>query len=113
MAPISKQARGLASLNRKIQDLEQKSKQLEQNIDDNFNYFQQHSGSILVNSLFPRKTDEQMHAEGFSLGGIVLYTLLQNEQVRKNLGKLTNGLAEKLGSGFNKLMDKILKEKQA
>jgi|SRR5579859_4426079 len=112
MAPNGKQVRGLDSLDKEIHRLEQKAKRLEQNIDDNFTYFQHHSGSLFVNSLFPRKTEEEMHAEGFSLGGNILYTLLQNERLRKSLGKLGSRLAERLGDGLNRLIDILLRERK-
>ena len=110
MSTSNKQIEGLNTLDKEIEVLQQKAKALEREIDENFSYLQEHSGTLFVNSLFPRKTDEERNAEGFSLGGNILYVLLQNERLRKNLGKLTSRLAERLGDGLNTLMDKLFKE---
>lgn len=110
MAANTQQVRGLDTLDREIKVLRQKAKKLEKEIDETFTYFQEHSGTLFVNSLFPRKTEEEKHAEGLSLGGNILYTLLQNERLRKNLGKLTTKLADRVGEGLNILMDRLFKE---
>jgi hypothetical protein len=110
MATSTPQLRGLDTLDKEIKVLKQKAKKLEKEIDETFTYFQEHSGTLFVNSLFPRKTGDEKHAEGLSLGGNILYTLLENDRLRKNLGKLTSKLADKLGEGINVLMDRLFKE---
>ena len=110
MAASNRQIRSLDSLDQDIRILQKKAKGLEKQIDESFDYLQEHSGSMFINSLLPRKKKEEMHAEGFSLGGTILYTLLQNEQLRKNLGKLSGHLAEKLGDGLNRLISRLFRE---
>jgi hypothetical protein len=110
MAAYTRPVRTLDTLDKEIKVLRQKAKKLEKEIDDTFTYFQEHSGTLFVNSLFPRRTEEEKHAEGLSLSGNILYTLLQNERLRKNLGKLTGKLADRLGEGINVLMDRLFKE---
>lgn len=88
-----------------IRRLRVKAKQLEEKIDENFNYFQQHSGSLFVRSLLPRKL------EGEELTGYRLFDrVLQNEQLQKVLLRLADILAEKLGDGLNWLVTRVFKK---
>jgi len=57
MASLTKTARSLDSLEEEIRQLRQKARQLEEKIDDNFTYFQEHSGSMFIRSLLPRKIE--------------------------------------------------------
>ena len=85
--------------------MQKKAKQLEGQIDDNFTYFQQHSGSMFVRSLLPRKI------EGEVLTGVKLVdTFLQNERLQKILIRLADRLAEKLGDGLNWLADRVFRK---
>lgn len=102
MAALTKTARSLDSLDREIRRLQKKATQLEGQIDDNFTYFTQHSGSMFVRSLLPRKI------EGEVLTGIkLLDTFLQNERLQKILVRLADRLAEKLGDGLNWLVNRV------
>jgi hypothetical protein len=93
------------ALDQEIRKLKLKAKQLEEQIDDNFNYFQQHSGSMFVRSLLPRKID------GEELTGLRLVdTVLQNERLQSILLKLADILAEKLGDGLNWLTTRVFKK---
>jgi hypothetical protein len=47
----------MRALDLEIRGLRQKARLLEDQIDENFNYFQQHSGSMFVRSLLPRKIE--------------------------------------------------------
>jgi hypothetical protein len=104
--PIStKAARSLGALDAEIRSLRQKARQLEGKIDDNFTYFQQHSGSLFIRSLLPRKV------EGESLtGNTVFDTFLQNERLQKVLIRLADRLAEKLGDALNWLVNRAFRK---
>ena len=105
MPERSKAERSMDSLDQEIRRLRTKAKQLEEKIDDNFNYFQQHSGSMFVRSLLPRKID------GEELTGLRLVdTVLQNERLQGILLKLADILAEKLGDGLNWLTTRVFKK---
>jgi hypothetical protein len=105
MPKLTKAERSMASLDQDIRRLRSKAKQLEEQIDDNFNYFQQHSGSMFVRSLLPRKID------GEELTGLRLVdTVLQNERLQSILLKLADILAEKLGDGLNWLTTRVFKK---
>jgi len=102
MASTSKNNRNLESLEKEILVLRRKAKLLEGKIDDNFTYFQHHSGSMFVRSLLPRKIE----GEEFS-GSPILDSFLQNERLQKILIRLADRLAERLGAGLNWLVDRV------
>lgn len=105
MASSTKTARSLDSLDKEIRHLQQKAKELEGKIDDNFTYFQEHSGSLFVRSLLPRKI------EGEPLTGYsVLDKFLQNEHLQKILMTLGDRVGEKLGDGLNWLANRVFRK---
>lgn len=105
MKSSTKGARSMDSLEQEIRQLRRKAKGLEDRIDENFSYLQQHSGSMFVKSLLPRKM------EGEVLTGIQLVdTFLQNERLQKVLLRLADKLAAKLGDGLNWLVDRVFKK---
>jgi hypothetical protein len=105
MPNLSKADRSMDTLDKEIRRLRVKAKQLEEQIDENFNYFQQHSGSMFVMSLLPRKI------EGEDLTGLPLVdTVLQNERLQNILLKLADLIAEKLGDGLNWLTTRVFKK---
>ena len=105
MPPTTKAARSLDSLEGEIRRLRKKARQLEDQIDENFTYFQEHSGSMFIRSLLPRKV------EGESVTGIkILDTFLQNERLQKILIRLADRLATKLGDGLNWLVNRVFRK---
>jgi hypothetical protein len=106
MPNLSKAERSLDALDQQIRQLRAKAKQLEEKIDDNFNYFQQHSGSMFVRSLLPRKVDGEEQLTGLRL----LDVAMQNERLQGILLKLADILAEKLGDGLNWLTTRVFKK---
>lgn len=105
MPATTKAARSLDMLEDEIRLLRQKARQLEEKMDENFTYFQEHSGSMFVRSLLPRKI------EGESVTGIkLLDTFLQNERLQRILVRLADRLAEKVGDGLNWLVTRVFKK---
>jgi len=105
MPNLNKADRSMDALDKDISRLRVKAKQLEEKIDENFNYFQQHSGSMFVRSLLPRKF------EGEDLTGLpIVDTVLQNERLQNILLKLADLVAEKLGDGLNWLTTRVFKK---
>jgi hypothetical protein len=105
MAKLTKAARSLYTLDQEIRGLRVKARQLEVKMDENFDYFQEHSGSMFVRSLLPRKI------EGESLTGIrLLDTLLQNERLQKILIRLADRVADRLGDGLNWLVTRVFRK---
>ncbi|HVS95964.1 MAG TPA: hypothetical protein VHE54_05740 [Puia sp.] len=93
------------ALDREIQRLRAKARLLEEQIDQNLTYFQQHSGSMFVRSLLPRMI------EGQALTGYrLLDRLMENERLQKVILRLADIFAERLGDGLNWLINKVFKK---
>ena len=105
MPKPTKASRSMDALDQEIKRLRTKAKQLEGQIDENFNYFQQHSGSLFVRSLLPRKIDGE-ELTGYRL----LDKVMENERLQKVLLRLADILAEKLGDGLNWLVTRVFKK---
>ena len=106
MSKLSKADRSMDTLDQEIRRLRVKAKQLEEKIDENFNYFQQHSGSMFVRSLLPRKIEGEEPLTGLRL----VDTVLQNERLQNILLKLADIIAERLGDGLNWLTTRVFKK---
>ena len=105
MGKSTKASRSMELLDEEIRKQRQKARELEKRIDENFNYFQQHSGSMFVLSLLPRKIEEE------TLTGIkLLDTFLKNERLQRVLTRLADRLAGKLGESLNWLVDRVFKK---
>lgn len=105
MPRSTKASRSMDALDGEIRRLKAKARKLEEEIDENFNYFQQHSGSLFVRSLLPRKIDGE-ELTGYRL----LDKVMENERLQKVLLKLADILAEKLGDGLNWLITRVFKK---
>ncbi len=105
MTKSTKASRSMQVLDEDIRKLKAKAKVLEEQIDENFTYFQQHSGSLFVRSLLPRRI------EGEVLTGYRLVDrVIENEKLQKVLLRLADILAEKLGDGLNWLVTRVFKK---
>jgi hypothetical protein len=105
MAKSTKASRSMDALDGEIRRLRTKAKQLEEQIDENFTYFQQHSGSLFVRSLLPRKLDGDV-LTGYRL----LDRIIENEHLQTVLLRFADILAEKLGDGLNWLVTRVFKK---
>ncbi|HEY4206742.1 MAG TPA: hypothetical protein VGM31_08020 [Puia sp.] len=101
----SKASRTLDSLEKDIHKLRKKARVLERQLDDNFTYFQLHSGTLFVRSLLPRRVEGETVT-----GNPILDPFLQNERLQKVLAKLADILAEKLGDGLNWVINRVFKK---
>ena len=100
----TKGARSMNALDQDIRRLRNKARLLEEQIDVNFTYLQEHSGSMFVRSLLPRKI------EGEAMTGIqLLDTFLQNERLQGVLLRLADRIAVRLGDGLNWVIDRVFK----
>ena len=104
MAITTDKARNLDTLEKDIMVLRRKAKRLEAKMDESLDHFQQHSGSMFMRSLLPRRIESEVS------GNPVLDGLLQNERLQKVLLRLADKLAEKLGDGLNWLIDRVFKK---
>lgn len=105
MSKSTKASRSMDALDAEIRRLRAKAKQLESEIDENFTYFQQHSGSLFVRSLLPRKLDNE-ELTGYRL----VDRIMENEHLQKVLLRFADILAEKLGDGLNWLVTRVFKK---
>ncbi len=101
MATDNKSARSLDLLDKDIRRLQAKAKQLEDEIDNNFTYLQNHSAALFINSLFPRKIRADDPAREGLLGAF-----FQNERLMNPLNKLATRLVGQASHFINKLIDK-------
>ncbi len=107
MTKTTKAARSLADLEGDIRQLRLKARRLEEKMDQSLNHFQQHSGSMFVRSLLPRK----MEGDTGTLTGIrLLDTFLQNERLQRLLTRLADRVADRLGDGLNWLVDRVFRK---
>jgi len=102
MTATTKAGKSLDALEKDIRRLRKKARQLEEKIDDNFTYFQHHSGSMFVRSLLPRKVEGETLTDNPFLN-----SLFQNERLQKVLLRLGDRVAEKLGNLLNKFINKV------
>lgn len=93
------------SLEEDIRKLRKKARGLERQLDDNFTYFQQHSGTLFVRSLLPRRVEGETVT-----GNPIIDPFLQNERLQKVLAKLADMLAEKLGDGLNWVINRVFRK---
>jgi len=105
MPSRSKASRTLDTLEADIRKLRKKARQLEGKLDDNFTYFQQHSGTLFVRSLLPRRVEGQRVT-----GNPIIDPFLQNERLQKVVARLADMLAEKLGEGLNWVINRVFKK---
>jgi hypothetical protein len=101
----SKASRTLDTLEADIRKLRKKARKLEGQLDDNFTYFQQHSGTLFVRSLLPRRVEGETVT-----GNPVLDPFLKNERLQKVVARLADMLAEKFGDGLNWLITRVFKK---
>jgi hypothetical protein len=106
MSTSTKASRSMDALDEEIRRLRSKARQLEDQIDENFSYFQQHSGSMFVRSLLPRRLANEEVLTGFRL----VDKFLENERLQKVVLRLADHLAESLGDALNWLINRVFKK---
>ena len=105
MASKNSAARSLESLEEDIRRLRHKAKDLEDQLDENFKYFTEHSGSMFVRSLLPRTVGDEAVT-----GNPIIDPFLRNEKLQKILAKLGDYFAERLGDGLNWVINRVFKK---
>jgi hypothetical protein len=103
---MSKGSTSMQALDQEIRQLKARSRQLEEKLDENFSYLQEHGGSLLIRTLLPRRTDGEESLTGIRL----LDVLLENERVQKILLRAADQLADSVGDGLNWLITKVFKK---
>lgn len=103
MGKLTKAARTLQELDDEIEALKEKARGLEAQLDDSWNYFQEHSGQLFVRSLVPRSFEGLWPKTGIKLVDM----LLESERLQKLVERLAEKGAGWLGDALNWLSNKV------
>jgi hypothetical protein len=108
MSKMNKAARTLQELDNEIEALKEKARRLEVQLDDSWDYFQEHSGQLFVRSLVPRSFEGLLPRTGIKL----VDTLLESERVQKLVERLVERGAGWFGDLLNWLSNRVFSERE-
>ena len=103
----NKKEHSLESLDKEINRLRLKAKNLELKMDDNFSYLQEHSTALMINTLLSGLIIKNKE----SVSGSIFNFLLQSERLQKTLGKISEVAVDKLANVIDTLINKISPDK--
>jgi hypothetical protein len=106
MAKSNSKIHDLQSLEVEIRRLRLDAKRLEHKLDDNLDYLQEHSSSLMINSLLSGLIKKE------SISGAIAGFFLQNERLQKNIGRLAEILIDKAAGGMDVMIDKLSAKKE-
>ncbi len=106
MGKLTKAARSLQELDDEIEALKEKARQLEEQMDESWGYFQEHSGQMFVRSLVPRSFEGLLPRTGIKLVDM----LLESDWFQKLVEQLAEKGAGWLGDVLNWLSNKVFKD---
>jgi hypothetical protein len=109
MGKLNKAAHSLQQLDDEIDALKEKARMLEVQLDETWDYFQEHSGQMFVRSLVPKSFEGLLPRTGIRL----VDALLESERLHKIIERLADKGAGWLGDFLNWLSNKIFSEKDA
>jgi hypothetical protein len=98
---MAKKVYDLASLDLEIARLRGKAKILEDKLDDGFSYLQEHSSSLMINTLLSGLINKN------SLAGGIVNLLAQSERLQKTLGNLAEIVVDKIATVLDFLISAI------
>jgi hypothetical protein len=102
---MARKINDIESIDREITRLRLRAKDLETKMDINFSYLQEHSSSLMVNSLLSGFINKE------SLLGSIINLGVQNERLRKTLGNLAEIIIDKLANAIDFLVGKMSAKK--
>jgi hypothetical protein len=102
---MARKINDIESIDREITRLRLRAKDLETIMDSNFSYLQEHSSSLMVNSLLSGFINKE------SLLGSIINLGVQNERLRKTLGNLAEIIIDKLANAIDFLVSKMSAKK--
>lgn len=108
MGQLTKAARSLQELDNEIEALREKARRLEGQLDDSWDYFQEHSGQMFVRSLVPSSFEGLLPQTGIKL----VDTLLESEWLQKLVTRLAEKGAGWLGDALNWLSNRVFSQKE-
>jgi hypothetical protein len=109
MGKLNKAARSLQALDNEIEALKEKARRLEDQMDESWGYFQEHSGQMFVRSLVPKSFEGLLPRTGIKL----LDMLLESERFQRLVERLAEKGTGWLGDMLNWLSNKIFKDQEA
>ena len=98
----------MQQLDDEIEALKEKARDLEEQLDDSWNYFQEHSGQLFVRSLVPRSFEGLLPKTGIKIVDI----LLGSERFQKLVERLAEKGGGWLGEALNWLSNKVFTDKE-
>lgn len=106
MTRSKQKIKNLDSLEKEIYRLQLEARNTAGKLEKNFDHFQQHYGSMTMNSFFSgaSKGKEKIKEKLFS-------SVWENEKVQNGVNKIIDHLADKAAEGISNLVDKILHRK--
>lgn len=108
MAKSTKAARCLQELDDEIEALKEKARRLEVQLDESWDYFQEHSGQMFVQSLVPKTFEGLLPLTGIKL----LDLILGSERLQRLVAQLAEKGAGWLGDALNWLSNKVFSDKE-
>jgi hypothetical protein len=108
MGKLNKAARSLQQLDDEIEALKEKARRLEDEMDESWSYFQEHSGQLFVRSLVPKSFEGLLPLTGIRL----VDAILGSERLQKLVERLAEKGAGWLGDALNWLSNKIFSDKE-
>jgi hypothetical protein len=102
---MAKKVQDLASLDREIARLHEKAKMLENSMDESFSYLQEHSSSLMINTLLSGLINKE------TLPGSVMNLLAQSDRLQKTLGNLAEVFINRFANLLDYLVNKISSHK--
>jgi hypothetical protein len=102
---MAKKVTDLGSLDKEIARLRGQAKMLEDKMDDSFSYLQEHSSSLMINTLLSGIINKN------SVSGSIVDLFAQSEKLQKTLGNLAEILVDRVANVLDFLVNKISPEK--
>jgi hypothetical protein len=102
---MTKKVHDLESLDKEISRLRAQAKMLENKMDDSFSYLQEHSSSLMINTLLSGLIKKN------SVTGSIVNLFAQSEKLQKTLGNLAEILVDRIANVLDFLVNKIATNK--
>ena len=103
---MSKKIHDMAGLDREIDRLRTRQKQLETRLDENFGKLRKNYGSMVMNAVF-----SQFNPASNNIWASLIGRVLENEKIRTGMNNLVDAVTNKVGEGVNAVTQKIFHQK--
>ena len=100
---MERKIKDIDSLDNEIQRLQVKAGNLEERLNDNFEYLQENYSSMIMSSVFSNTGTVKN-----SIAGTVAGYVLGNEKLQEVISRFVNHLVDKAATGLDKLADRVM-----